>query len=560
MRKVILGLVFGMLAAGPLGAQEAQKAVAVPEVGALIHESVAELPAPGAPEVPGPVEMPLTAASQAAGTSVRHGLTCVHAGWDFEGYRHFVEALKEDPECLMAHWGVVLSQLHASPKMAEVRGAAVLRMMALVDGGAGTELERRYVGALVQLLRDGPQAAVNAFAAAREEFPNDPQLGMFETVLGRGGFGPAGDATPDQERSEEIMRGLIERFPGQDYLRYAWLAMRAEGPDPEEDLEMARELAAAAPEFPPYQHLRGHYEWRCGEHGWARDAFGRAVDLYAAWMEETGFDALNCAAWTRAESYRAVALASTGQYDTALAVAESLAAIEVPPERALSKGARALLWEAKTLPARVLLRRAGDGDAARAIEVLPEAAVVRRLGETSLAAWTFQAHSTVVGARAALDAGDLDGARRLSENLTRLGGNFVKTRGTAAAYGERSEWLRAFKAFEVMASELRGLITMAGPKGSRATAYNWFRSAADRQERATLLMPPAVLLPMEVRLAQYFEDRGENDKAIEAALAGLEEWPNDRELLVILKRLFEAGGLDEQAAEIGERLEALANS
>lgn len=546
-------MIYGLLVHGLYAEEKAE----VPGVDELIYQSFAELEPPLTPEVPGGVKMAVTTRSEAAAQSVQDGMTCVHAGWDMEAYRHFVAALDEDPECLMAHWGVVVSQLHSSPEMTEVKEAAVARMMDLADRGVGTELEHRYVVALVQLLRDGPQTAARAFAEAREAFPNDPQLRVFEALLMRGGYDVSGEATPDQARAEELMRELVKQHPKLSYVRYALLAMRAEAGDLKSDLLMAQMLAADAPQFPPYQHLLGHYEWRTGNYGRARDAFARAAKLYDDWMQQTGLGVRDCVPWTRAKLYQATALASMGDYGQALDIAERVAAIEVTPEDALSKGGRALLWEAKTLPMRILMRRRGKGDAKLATKFLPSAEEVKGYGKATLAVWSFQVHSTVAGAWVALEEGDLDSAKKLSATLNELGQRFLQTRKVAATYGERSEWLRAFRAFEVMASELSGRITMAEPERFRGTAFNWYRSAADRQGQASMMRPPMVLLPMEYRLAEHFADRGENDKAIEALLDGLKAWPNDWELLGALKERFEAEGLDERVKEVTEKMEAI---
>jgi hypothetical protein len=163
----------------------------------------------------------------------------------------------------------------------------------------------------------------------------------------------------------------------------------------------------------------------------------------------------------------------------------------------------------------------------------------------------------VATARLLLEEGKIDDARTVSEDVTRVGSNFVKTRDVAVGLGERSEWLRAFKAFEVMASELRGLITMAGPKGDRGGAYNWYQSAAERQTRMTLMTPPSVLLPMEARLGEYYMDRSENEKAVEALQAGLKDWPNDRELMVRLLDAYKVAGMEQGVAEMEGKLKAL---
>ena len=544
-----------LMALGPIVV--ADEETAVPPATAVVSELVAKLPDPLPPAVPKGVSMAITASSEAAQDSVRYGMLCLHAGWDFEAYRHFAAAIGEDPQCLMAHWGVGLALLHGSEHLASEREAALTRMLELVDQGVGTELEKRYVFGLIKLLRDGPADAASAFAKAADEFPNDPQIGLLKALLGRGGFDVTGEPTPDQERAEADMRTLIKRFPDLSYLRYALLAMRAEAPSLEDDLEMARTLCREVPGFAPYFHLLGHYEWRCGNHPAAGEAFGRAADLYGEWMKSTGLTALHCAPWTKAECYRAVALASKGEYESALAAALAVAAIDVPIDQVNTSGGRMLMWEARTLPARILMRRDQKGDMKKALDTLPDLESLRGVGAKSLVLWSYQSHTSVATSRLLLEEGKQKDARLVSDDVTRVGSNFVKTREIATGMGERSEWLRSFKGFETMASELRGLITMANPKGDRGGAFNWFRAAADRQTRMTLMMPPSVLLPMEARLGEFYSDQGETDEAIEILLKGLELRPNDWELVVRLRDIFQKAGMDEGVREMEEKLKAL---
>ncbi|BCX46682.1 TPR repeat-containing protein [Haloferula helveola] len=530
----------------------------VPKATEVISEKVATLPPPKPPAITDAgVKMAITASSKEVEQSVRYGMHCLQTGWDFEAYRHFCMAVNGDSDCLMAHWGIGMSLLHGSDGLQEELDAAMTRMLALVDKGVGTELEKRYVFGLVNLLTKGTQEAANAFSAAAEEFPGDPQIVLFKSLLGRGGYDALGDPTPDELRAEKDVFEQTEKHPDASYLKYAYLAMKAEAASLEDDLPMARKLCEGDSEYAPYFHLLGHYEWRCGNHSRAAQAFGRAADLYAAWMKATGLKAVDCALWTKAESYRAVALASKGEYETALAVADGIAAIPVPLELAHMSGARMLMWEGKTLPVRILMKRGKPGDMKRAAGVLPSLDSVKGYGKKSLALWSYQVHSSAVAGRLALENGELDTAREVTTNITGIGENFVRTREIAAANGERSHWLRAFKAFEVMASELRGLTAMAGPDKDRGSAFNWYSAAADRQVRSSLMMPPSVLLPMEYRLAEYYEDRDEPNKAIESLLTGLDEYPNDWELLNRLKALFAKQGMKDEAAEVAARIEAM---
>ncbi len=275
-------------------------------------------------------------------------------------------------------------------------------------------------------------------------------------------------------------------------------------------------------------------------------------------LEEGGISAtMTLTQWTRAESYRAVALASRGDYPTALKIARAVAVVPVPPERAATNGGRMLMWEGRTLPARILLRRGGAGDLAEARKLMPDKDEVRKFGDKSLVGWCYQAYATVIGARVAIEQGKVEDANLLAEELTRLGESFVKTRQAAVGIGERSEWLRFFKALEVMASEMRGMVAMEGPPEDIGSAFNWFRSAADRQARPTLMMPPAVLLPMQVRLGQYYGAKKEWNKAVEILIEGFEGWPNDWELLNHLQIALSNAGLKEQADDAARKLEEM---
>ncbi|WP_379711199.1 tetratricopeptide repeat protein [Haloferula chungangensis] len=551
-------ILIGVLATCALAvADEAKPDGKVPAVNAVLAEEVAKLPAPEAPKVGKGVVMAVTTSDPKAQEDVLRGLACVHGGWDYEGYRHFCEALKKDPDCLMAHVGVLLSLLQSDLVFAEEREAALDRLMALVDEGVGSDLEQRYAFGLVKLLRDGPGEAASSFAKMVEDYPNDPQAVLFNSLLGRSGYDETGDATPDQERAENELRAVVEKHPDVPYLLYGLLAIRAEAPNLNEDLPLARKLVEMAPEFPPYQHLLGHYEWRCGNHSAASAAFSKAAEMYAGWMEHTGLTFAGCPGWIKAECYRAVAMASMGDYESALAVAEAVGQIEVKPDDAAREGGRLLLWEGKTLAVRILMRRGGKGDLEGALKLLPTVEQAKAYGQKSLVVWSYQAYASVLAGRISVENKRLDDARGVSNDISELGGRFVQTRDLAVAAGERSPWLRSFKAMEVMASELRGLISMAGKKEDMGSAFNWFRAAADRQRLASLMMPPAVLLPMETRLGEYYMARQEWNKSIEILIAGQNLWPNDWELLHLLKTVFEKAGMKNDAADVEKRIEAL---
>ena len=119
---------------------------------------------------------------------VSQGIALIHAGWDFEAYRHFVEAVKKDPECLMAYWGIALSLAGPNSEVVECRLAAVRRMIDLVTQGKGTVSEQGQAEAMAFVFSEQPERAPEVFAAVSEKYPNNLQLKLMASFLKRDGY------------------------------------------------------------------------------------------------------------------------------------------------------------------------------------------------------------------------------------------------------------------------------------------------------------------------------------------------------------------------------------
>jgi predicted Zn-dependent protease len=527
----------------------------VPAVDAVISERVKKLPKPTPPAIPKGLARAVSASDPAAQKHVLDGMANLQGGWDFEAYRHFCAALELDPECLMAHWGAVMALIDPEPDLLDERTAALRRMVALVENEVGTELERSYAYAVAVFFDKGPAAAADAFRKVSERYPNDPQLKLMAALFGRAGYGDDGKPKPAQEEAEVMLDEMLTRDPDHPVYLYAYLTIRAEAPDLRGDLARARRLVELAPDHPPFLHLLGHYEHRSGNATLAAEAFARAAEGYGKWMKDTGLAHADCPGWVKAESYRAAALAAKGDYANALAIAKAVAAIPLPAERAASEGGRLLLWEGRTLPARLLMRRSRPGDVALALASLPKPADQKIYEKLTLSTWFYQGLAFLLEARKALDAGKPEEARQILDALAHHGELMAKTREAAIAGGERSAWLRAFTGLQVAASELRGLIAMAGPKAAIAPAFNWFRSALDGQTPPSMLMPPTILMPMQARLADFHLARGEAQAAVDILIEAQARHTNDLEVLTRLQKALALAGHPGQAELVGKEIE-----
>ena len=538
MVGMALGAESGIEQAGPPVPVPAESGK-IPEASELISPVVAKLPPPEFHKITGSVKMAISASGAEVQKHVIQGIELLLAGWDFEAYRHFCAALQGDSECLMAHWGVAVALAQPNIEMQAQRDAAVLRMAELAKRKVGTELERGYAVCLIMFYRDGVRTAAEAFRKLAEQFPNDPLPAVYAAILGRSGYGPYGMPKPNQERAEHLLEGWIKRQPDNLVLRHTMAMIRAEAPPSilEKGLGGVREECAKLPEMPPYQHLLGHYEWRCGHFKEAAEAFGRAVALYDAWMKKNGIAPADCPERTVAEAYRCVALASAGQFDEAMKSAKALAKVPVDPERSGTPGTRMLLWEAKTLPARLFLARHKKGDAQAGLETLPKPKDPQLLQDKSDASYYYQGIVAVLEGEKAVEEGKTDRARKILGALAVHGEQMAKRQRNVALRGELSEWGRAIEVLQIYGSALRGDIAMAGPKSGRGSAYNWYLAATDRQHPAAMAMPPGVLEPMRVRVADYLRSVGKKEKAIEVYQEVLREWPGNLRALEGIKAL-----------------------
>ncbi len=274
-------------------------------------------------------------------------------------------------------------------------------------------------------------------------------------------------------------------------------------------------------------------------------------------MQENQAGVADCPEWLRAESYRVVALLSKGEFETAYAAARQVAATPVPADRPASPGARFLLWDAKTLPARILIQRGLRGNAIEAANSLPKPEELKEFRKHSLAHWWIDGLRFGLEANRLINDGKLDEAREVVAALSQHGEMMASTQNAAATSGERSQWLRSFRALEVLASDTRGRLAMAGPESRRQTAYNWFASAEDRQHPSSMLYPPLICTPMASRLGGFYLATKKPDQAIEAYQRALKAFPNDLRSLIGLKAAYEVAGKSQEATEIATQIEQL---
>lgn len=499
----------------------------------VIHLSVAELKPPQwYPELVS-FNPAVSANTELVQKHVSQGMALIHAGWDFEAYRHFVEAVKKDPDCLMAYWGIALALANPNSEVVECRLAAVNRMIELVVAGKGTTSERGQAEALAFLFSEQPERAPEVFAAVAEDFPNNLQLKLMSSFLKRDGYDDLLGPGPGQRAAlDEVEEILMNNTDSQLALSF-WIALQAEHPDAtgkirKTVLPRVRKLVSYSPEFPPYCELLGHFEKRAGNLLLAKKEFAKAVTFYEQKLAQDGLSYYDCPNLIRAHLSHASVLMSLGDFDGAFAIATNLGQMEIAPERMYSPGATLLLWEGKTLGARVCLARGVRGDFQKGLASLPEKEEGKKLAMATPAVMAWEAWRHALTAREAISTKVYDSASKHLDALAASDGLLDQVRSVVFQGSSRQSWQRTRNALKVewMLAKAALIDTKMTEKGAGSASF-WLQSAIDEREPPQGIFPPLSLSLPPLRKAIHLSKYGEVEESKDCFKMAMADYAND---------------------------------
>jgi len=534
----------------------------------VIHPVVLKLGKPKVIAALGEGHMAISSSSEIAASHVAQGLGRMNASWDFEAYRHFCEAVKADPDCLMAYWGIAMSLAGSQHEFFSERKVAVDRMLDLLESEIAAKkirwsnLEKRYAQAAGYLLTSGVRSAGLAFNSLSEKYPGDIQARLFSLFLQRDGFDSGGKPLIGQKKANEGIKKILEQYPEHLSVMAFWVSSQAETPWNvlmlrEEVLPVARKLVKLLPEYPPYHLMLAHVEARCGNAALAIQAANDAANFYQAYMDEEKVDLYDCDGWIRAKVYLAALYEMKGEKIEAEQVGKELAQIKVKEERLFSRGAGLLLWEGRNVGARIMMGRsdiASFKKGQKLLETLPEEQWFK---DKSFALPYRNCIAIYLAVRMAIADKDIKSSKALFDQFLLRVDALGKTQQLASKTSSYSDWARAMNTLLMMVPELRGLIAQNEVGAIRLAAATWFRSASDRQGSPSNLLPPSVDYPMMWRLGLFHLQEGKLEKAEDAFREGLALRPNHLATLEGFHRVLKKMEKTQAAKLLEGRIEAV---
>ena len=290
-----------------------------------------------------------------------------HSFWYRASQKSFEDALKADPQCAIAYWGIALSLLYnphvAPPAKNLAEGAAALEKGRAV--GAKTQRERDYLDALSAMYTDydkvDHRTRVLAYLKAMEQlaqrYPDDDEAQIHYALALNVSASPADKTYANQLRGAAILEKIWVRQPEHPGIAHYLIHLYDTPALAEKGLAAARRYAKVAPAAAHAQHMPSHIFTRLG---YWKDSIASNVE-----SSRVARDAADFHDQLHAMDYLVYAYLQTGQDASAKAVLDDMNTVRGFTETFLP-GPYALAVS----PARYAIER-GDWKAASELEVRP---------------------------------------------------------------------------------------------------------------------------------------------------------------------------------------------
>ncbi len=472
-----------------------------------------------------------TSCSPAAQPQFTRGVALLHSFEFGRAIEAFTTALKTDPSCAIAEWGIALSDW-SNPFGVGIRPAAPLKLgREAVERaralGPKTDRERAYVDAVSQLYdkadtidqRTRLVAYRDAMGQIASRYPTDSEASIFYALS----ISAVAAATPlDASYAEPLKAGaILERLiatqPNHPGLAHYIIHSYDYPPLADRALEAARRYAKIAPDSPHARHMPSHTFTRVGY--WQESIDANVASGAVARRDGVVGEELH------SMDYRTYAYLQTAQDARARSMIDALPEVAGrfnPNGPASAAPNSAAYFAMAAMPARFALERGAWAEAA-ALEPRPSSYPYTE-ALTYVARAIGAAHT---GATATIKA-SVDALLRITETL---------------AVQKEMYWAEQT---EIQRREASALLAFA--EGRNADALAGMRAAADMEDRTEkAAVTPGPLAPARELLGQMLLQLAQPSEALKEFEATLKKEPN---------RFRAVYGAATAAAKAGDRARA----
>lgn len=191
-----------------------------------------------------------------------------------EAEKVFAKVIDQDPSCVMAYWGVAMSNFHplwAAPSEEElIKGSKTVLLARTLE--ANSTRERDYLEAIATIFDDWKkldhktrlEKFVTASEANYKKYPADKEAAIFYALALRASADPADKTFQKQKRAGEILNSIFPNEPNHPGVAH-YLIHNYDYPELAElALPAARKYASIAATSAHAQHMPSHIFTRLG--------------------------------------------------------------------------------------------------------------------------------------------------------------------------------------------------------------------------------------------------------------------------------------------------------
>ena len=236
-----------------------------------------------------------TSCNEVAQRRFDRGMRYQHSYWYLNAKEIFEEALKADPTCAMAQWGVAMTLLdnphNPIPRANLAPGLAAIQKAKEI--GAKTERERDYIDALALMYVDHDKLThrqrVTAFRDAQEKiaakYPDDDEAQIAYAITLNTSADLNDKTYAQQLKGAAILEPISKRLPQHPGVTHYLIHLYDYPPTAQKGLDAANRYAKIAPAAPHAQHMPSHIYTRVGY--WKESIDSNIASVKAAKAEKS---------------------------------------------------------------------------------------------------------------------------------------------------------------------------------------------------------------------------------------------------------------------------------
>jgi Tfp pilus assembly protein PilF len=306
-----------------------------------------------------------TSCNETAQRRFDRGMRYQHSFWYRASKEIFEDALKADPQCAIAYWGIAQSLLlnpFGAPLPANLaQGLAALEKAKAI--GAKTPRENEFIGALAAFYTDYDkvdhrarlQAYLKAMDAVAQHYPQDDEAQIYYALALDVAASPADKTYANQLKAAAILEGIFKRQPQHPGVAHYLIHSYDYPPIAEKGLDAATRYSKIAPTAPHAQHMPSHIFTRVGY--WKESIAANTASVRAAKADKEYGDQLH------GQDYMVYAYLQLAQDKNARTVIDEMATSSMADVPGAS-------FALAASPARYMVER-GDWSGAAELQVRP---------------------------------------------------------------------------------------------------------------------------------------------------------------------------------------------